>query len=82
MVTILHKSGSIEDADNRAYSLAIAEMDMLNKMDSVRILVNNLITEEEFIELDDFWEFDDEKMLILPMLSVRVGCWVGRYPIK
>lgn len=62
MVCILDRSEKRDNADNRAYSLAIAcaETDMADRLTSVRKLVVELITSEEFSELDDLGLFDYE----------------------
>lgn len=62
MVCILDRSEKRENADNRAYSLAIAcaETDMVTRLANVRKLVVELITPEEISELDNSGIFDYE----------------------
>ena len=62
MVCILDRSEKRENADNRAYSLAIAcaETDMVTRLASLRKLVVELITPEEISELDNSGIYDYE----------------------
>lgn len=71
MVCILDRSEKRENADNRAYSLAIAcaETDIADRVARARKLMVELITGEELSELDDLGIFDYE----IPQMPYDAG---------
>ncbi|MBC5706524.1 hypothetical protein H8S75_00955 [Hungatella sp. L12] len=80
MVCILDRSENRDNADNRAYSLAIAcaETDMAKRLTSVRKLVVELITPKELSELDDSGVFNYE----IPQIPYDAGLHKLREQLK
>lgn len=68
MVCILDRSEKRDDVDNRAYSLAIAcaETDMAVRLTNARTLLLELITAEEYSEIDDAGIFEAYEIPQMP----------------
>lgn len=68
MVCILDRSEKRDDVDNRAYSLAIAcaETDMAVRLTGARKLLLELISADEYSEIDDAGIFEEYEVPQMP----------------